>query len=76
MERAAAFPWTGWDWPGVFSGAGGLQTVAVELEQVVGGGDDAPFGAGGREASAFEAVDAPVALIWAKTGSTIHCLWE
>jgi hypothetical protein len=38
---------------------GPLRRVVVELEQVVGGVDWGPFGAGAREASAYEAVDAP-----------------
>jgi hypothetical protein len=36
--------------------------VAVELEQVVGGGDQAPFGADGCPASSVEAVQAAVEL--------------
>jgi hypothetical protein len=49
-----------------------LRRVVVELEQGAGGVDWAPFGAGAREASAYEAVDAPVGLDLGETGSTIH----
>ena len=41
--------------PGLFQA---LQGVAVELQQVVGGGDQAPLRLGGRQPPAFEAVDA------------------
>jgi hypothetical protein len=51
--------------------------VPVQLQQVVGGGDQAPFRVGGGPASEFEA--RPIrrfALIWPKTGSTIPSLRE
>src|SRR5680860_348150 len=47
---------------GGLSGPGGDRLVAVELEQVVGGGDQPPLGATRRSSSALEAVDAPVEL--------------
>jgi hypothetical protein len=49
--------------PGLSSGVGGPQRVSLELEQVVGGRDQAPFGAGGRQSSAFEASIRRFALI-------------
>jgi hypothetical protein len=36
--------------------------VLVELEEVVGGGDEAPFRAAGRSAAAFKASDLAVEL--------------
>jgi hypothetical protein len=36
--------------------------VSPEFEQVVGGGDQSPFGAGGRSASSVEAIHAAVEL--------------
>ena len=42
------------------SGPGGGYLVLVELERVVGGGDQSPFRAHRRSASSLEAVDAPV----------------
>src|SRR4051812_25987276 len=44
------------------SGAGGRECVRVELEQVVGGGDQPPFRAGGGSAAALEALDPAVEL--------------
>lgn len=41
------------------SGCRGRQSVPVELQEVVSGGDQAPFGADGRPASAFEPPSAP-----------------
>src|SRR5215217_3189220 len=49
----------GWHW---------RQGVAPELEEVVGGGDESPFGAGGVSAAAVEAVDAAVELRLAEDG--------
>ena len=43
-------------------GGRGRQLVAVELEEVVGGGDQPPFRAAGGSSSSLEAVDAPVEL--------------
>ena len=42
--------------------------VSVELQKVVSGGNKAPFRAGGRPASSFEAVDPPVCLDLGKDG--------
>src|SRR5829696_9900548 len=47
---------------GAAGGSGGRCGVFVELEEVVGGGDQSPFGADGGSASASEAVDAAVEL--------------
>jgi hypothetical protein len=61
----AAAPSAEGRWPGglsLGSGGCGRQGVSVELEEVVGGGDQAPFRAGGHPASAFEASDASVGL--------------
>src|SRR5215218_801554 len=44
------------------------QGVAPELEEVVGGGDEAPFGAGGVSAAAVEAVDAAIEFGLAEDG--------
>jgi hypothetical protein len=44
------------------------QGVSVKLEQVVGGGDQAPFGAGRGPASSFEAPDPSVGLDLAEDG--------
>ena len=38
------------------------QSVPVELQQVVSGGDEAPFRPNGRQASSFEALHPPVRL--------------
>jgi hypothetical protein len=46
----------------LFLGSGGCELVAVELEQVVGGRQQPPFGADGRSAAAQEAVSAAVGL--------------
>jgi hypothetical protein len=47
---------------------GGGEAVAVELEEVVGGGDETPFRPCGRLASSFEAVDPSVRLDLGKDG--------
>src|SRR5918994_518240 len=51
-------------WPGCRPAAalGGRERVAVELEEVVGGGDQPPFGADGAASSSSEAVQAAVEL--------------
>ena len=46
-DSAESFRVAGWG----CLGRGGLELVAVELEQVVGGGDEAPFRAGGGSAA-------------------------
>jgi hypothetical protein len=48
--------------------SGGCERVAVELEQVVGGGDQAPFRADGGSASSVEAIDAAVVFRLAEDG--------
>jgi hypothetical protein len=46
----------------------GRERVAVKLEEVVGGGDQAPFRADGGPASSLEAIDATVVLGLAEHG--------
>ena len=47
--------------PAISGGAGG-EVVAVELEEIVGGGDQSPFRPAGRSAAALEALDHAVEL--------------
>ena len=58
-------------WPGGLSGPRGGYLVLMELQQVVGCGDQPPFRARRRSASSLEAVDPAVCLVCANTGSTI-----
>jgi hypothetical protein len=58
------------------SGDCGAQLVSVEFQQVVGGGYEAPFRAGGGPASSFEASDPAVGLDLAEDRSTIPSLRE
>ena len=51
-----------------FSGGLGGDVVLVELEEVVGGGDQAPFGADGGSASSVEAGEAAVVFGVAEQG--------
>ena len=44
------------------SGGCEREVVLVQLQQVVGGGDQAPFGSAGGSAASLEAVDAAVEL--------------
>src|SRR5918995_4106273 len=48
--------------PGRRAPSGGREGVAVELEEVVGGGDQSPFRADGAASSSSEAVQAAVEL--------------
>src|SRR3954468_15089347 len=54
--------------PPALSGRACGQLVAVELEEVVGGGDEPPFASAGRPAAALEASDRAVELDLAEHG--------
>src|SRR5438876_1621275 len=57
-----------WGLPIVPPPLGGGELVAVEFEEVVGGGEEAPFGSDGGSASSEETVGASVCLDLAEDG--------